>query len=96
MVHSARYRARGELSADAITAISRYDHHVRAIDQDRRHFAGAAATVVTAAGTLSLLTAAATEGDAIRPFHVSFLEEQLVDLRRRSRDPLAGQGDGRR
>ena len=66
------------------------------MDQDRRRFAGAAATVVAAAGTLRLLTAAATEGDAIRPFHVSFLQEQLVDLRRGSRDPLAGQGDGRR
>jgi hypothetical protein len=40
---------------DAITAISRYDHKARAIGQDRRRFAGAAATVVAAAGTLSLL-----------------------------------------
>jgi hypothetical protein len=95
-VHSARHRARAELSADAITALSRYDHNARAIDQDRRRFAGAAATVVAAAGTLRLLTVAATEGDAIRPFHVSFLQEQLVDLRRGSRDPLAWQGDGRR
>jgi hypothetical protein len=67
MVHSVRHRARGELSADAITAFSRYDHNARAIDQDRRRFAGAAAMVVAAAGTLSLLTVAATEGDAIRP-----------------------------
>jgi hypothetical protein len=49
MVHSARRRARGELSADAITAISRYDRNVRAIDQDRRRFAGAAVMVVAEA-----------------------------------------------
>ena len=36
MVHSGRYRRQEELSVDAITAISRYDYHVRVIDQDRR------------------------------------------------------------
>jgi len=42
--------------------------------------------VSAAAGALSLLpnyVAAATEGNAIRPFHVNVPEEQLVDLRRR-------------
>ena len=79
---------RSQLSVDTITTSEQSIRTAAA--------AGAAATVVAAAGTLSLLTVAATEGDAIRPFHVSFLEEQLVDLRRRSRDPLAGQRDGRR
>lgn len=44
------------------------------------------ATVLAAGGALSLLSlqkAAATETDAIRPFHVNVPEEDLVDLRRR-------------
>jgi pimeloyl-ACP methyl ester carboxylesterase len=44
------------------------------------------ATVLAAGGALSLLPlqkAAATETDAIRPFHVNVPEEDLVDLRRR-------------
>jgi pimeloyl-ACP methyl ester carboxylesterase len=56
------------------------------INDDRRHFLGAAAVAVAAAGTFSLLPeplAAATDGNAIRPFHVNFPEQALVDLRRR-------------
>ena len=56
------------------------------IDQDRRRFVGAAATAVAAAGALSLFPqqlAAATEGNAIRPFRVNIPEAALVDLRRR-------------
>jgi len=47
------------------------------IDQDRRRFVGAAATAVAAAGALSLFPqqlAAATEGNAIRPFRVNIPE----------------------
>jgi pimeloyl-ACP methyl ester carboxylesterase len=56
------------------------------INDDRRHFLGAAAVAVAAAGTFSLLPeplAAATDGNAIRAFHVNFPEQALVDLRRR-------------
>jgi pimeloyl-ACP methyl ester carboxylesterase len=56
------------------------------INDDRRHFLGAAAVAVAAAGTFSLLPeplAAATDGNDIRPFHVNFPEQALVDLRRR-------------
>jgi len=56
------------------------------IDQDRRRFVGGAATAVAAAGALSLFPvqlAAATEGNAIRPFRVNVPETALVDLRRR-------------
>jgi hypothetical protein len=58
MVHGAHHRARGELSGDAITAISKYDDNARAIDLERRRFSRAAAMVGAAAGTLSLLTVA--------------------------------------
>jgi pimeloyl-ACP methyl ester carboxylesterase len=57
-----------------------------AIDQDRRRLLGTAAMGIAVAGAASLLPAhpaAAAEGDAIRPFHISFPEEALVDLRRR-------------
>jgi pimeloyl-ACP methyl ester carboxylesterase len=54
--------------------------------QDRRRFIGSAAMGIAAAGALSLLpsetVAAPTEG-AIRPFHVNFPEQAIVDLRRR-------------
>jgi pimeloyl-ACP methyl ester carboxylesterase len=56
------------------------------IDRDRRQFLGTAAMGIAAGGAYSLFPAhavAATEGGAIRPFHVSFPEEQLSDLRRR-------------
>jgi pimeloyl-ACP methyl ester carboxylesterase len=56
------------------------------INGDRRQFLGTAAMAVAAAGTFSLLPeplAAATDGNAIRPFHVNFPEQALVDLRRR-------------
>jgi pimeloyl-ACP methyl ester carboxylesterase len=56
------------------------------INDDRRHFLGAAAVAVAAAGTFSLLPeplAAATDGNAIRPFRVNISEQALVDLRRR-------------
>ena len=56
------------------------------IDQDRRRFVGGAATAVVAAGALGLFPvqlAAATEGNAIRPFRVNVPEAALVDLRRR-------------
>jgi pimeloyl-ACP methyl ester carboxylesterase len=57
-----------------------------AIDQDRRRLLGAAAMGIAVAGAASLLPAhpaSAAEGDAIRPFHIGFPEEALVDLRRR-------------
>jgi pimeloyl-ACP methyl ester carboxylesterase len=57
-----------------------------AIDQDRRRLLGTAAMGIAVAGAASLLPAhpaSAAEGDAIRPFHISFPEETLVDLRRR-------------
>jgi pimeloyl-ACP methyl ester carboxylesterase len=57
-----------------------------AIDHDRRRLLGAAATGIAVAGVASLLPAnlaAATEGDAIRPFRINIPEEQLVDLKRR-------------
>ncbi len=57
-----------------------------AIDQDRRRLLGTAAMGIAVAGAASLLPAypaSATKGDAIRPFHISFQEEALVDLRRR-------------
>ena len=47
------------------------------IDQDRRRFVGGAATAVVAAGALGLFPvqlAAATEGNAIRPFRVNVPE----------------------
>jgi Epoxide hydrolase N terminus len=56
------------------------------IDRDRRRFVETAAVGIAAAGSFGLLpkgTAAAAEGDAIRPFRVNVPEEQLVDLRRR-------------
>jgi pimeloyl-ACP methyl ester carboxylesterase len=56
------------------------------IDRDRRHFLGTAAIGIAAGGAYSLLparAAAATDGDAIRPFRVNFPEADLVDLRRR-------------
>jgi pimeloyl-ACP methyl ester carboxylesterase len=57
-----------------------------AIDQYRRRLLGAAAMTFAAAGAASVLPArfaAAATDNAIRPFHVNFPEEQLVDLRRR-------------
>ena len=57
-----------------------------AIDQDRRRLLGTAAIGIAVAGAVSLLPAhpaSATEGDAIRPFHISVPEEALVDLRGR-------------
>ena len=56
------------------------------INDDRRRFLGTAAMTIAAAGAVSLLPehlAAATDGNAIRPFHVNFPEQALVDLRRR-------------
>jgi pimeloyl-ACP methyl ester carboxylesterase len=57
------------------------------IDHDRRRFVEGTAVSVAAAATLSMLpehAAAVTAGNgAIRPFHINFPEEQLVDLRRR-------------
>ena len=57
-----------------------------AINQDRRRLLSTAAMGIAVAGAASLLPgnlAIAAEPDAIRPFHVSFPEEALVDLRRR-------------
>jgi pimeloyl-ACP methyl ester carboxylesterase len=57
-----------------------------AINQDRRRLLGTAAMGIAAAGAVSLFPehlAAATDASAIRPFHVSVPEEQLVDLRLR-------------
>jgi pimeloyl-ACP methyl ester carboxylesterase len=61
------------------------------IDHDRRYVVGAAvmgaaAMGLAAVGGYGLLpgeAVAATEGGAIRPFHISVPEEQLLDLRRR-------------
>jgi pimeloyl-ACP methyl ester carboxylesterase len=56
------------------------------INSDRRHFLGTAAMGIAAGSAYSLLPAqaiAATEGNAIRPFHVSFPDKELVELRRR-------------
>src|SRR4051812_39844609 len=55
------------------------------IDQDRRRFLGNAAAIAVA-GAAHLLPsqpAAATGGDAIRPFRISVPEDALIDLRRR-------------
>jgi pimeloyl-ACP methyl ester carboxylesterase len=57
-----------------------------AINQDRRRLLSTAAMGIAVAGAASLLpgnSAIAAEPDAIRPFHVNFPEEALVDLRRR-------------
>ena len=56
------------------------------INRDRRRFVETAAVGIAAAGSSGLFpkgTAAATEGDAIRPFRVNVPEQQLVDLRQR-------------
>jgi hypothetical protein len=56
------------------------------INKDRRRLLGTAAMSIAVAGAASLLPAhlaAATQGDAIRPFTINIPEEQLVDLRRR-------------
>lgn len=57
-----------------------------AIDQDRRRLLGTAAAGIAAAGAASLLPsqlAAASTSDAIRPFTVSFPQEEINELRRR-------------
>jgi Epoxide hydrolase N terminus len=57
-----------------------------AINHDRRRLLGSAAMGIAVAGAASLLPAypaSAADGDAIRPFQISFPEEALVDLRRR-------------
>jgi pimeloyl-ACP methyl ester carboxylesterase len=57
-----------------------------AINQDRRRLLSTAAMGIAVAGAANLLpghSAIAAEPDAIRPFHVGFPEETLVDLRRR-------------
>ena len=56
------------------------------INRDRRRFVETAAVGIAAAGSFGFVpkgTAAATEGDAIRPFRVNVPEQQLVDLRQR-------------
>ena len=56
------------------------------INHDRRRFVETAAAGIAAAGALSLLpehTAAATDDDAIRPFHIDVPEAELTELRRR-------------
>jgi len=56
------------------------------IDQDRRMLLEAAALGLAAAGTTALTSsplAAAADPDGIRPFHVTFKDEQLKDLHRR-------------
>lgn len=56
------------------------------IDQDRRRLLGTAAVGIAAAGAASLLPshkAAASTSDGIRPFTVSFPQEELTELRRR-------------
>ncbi|MCG2625741.1 epoxide hydrolase 1 [Bradyrhizobium sp. WYCCWR 13023] len=56
------------------------------INPDRRQLLGQAAMMAVAAGTASLFPAGsvkAAASDAIRPFHVSVPEEDLLDLRRR-------------
>ena len=75
------------------------------INHDRRHLVGAAAASIAVAGTGGLLpehlAAAATESDAIRPFHFTASEEDLADLRRRvlaarwpDRETVAGESQG--
>jgi len=56
------------------------------IDDDRRRFVGTAATGLAIAGAYSVLPQplrAATDGEAIKPFRVSFPDKDLADLRRR-------------
>ncbi|RXH20296.1 epoxide hydrolase family protein [Bradyrhizobium guangzhouense] len=56
------------------------------INPDRRQLLGQAAMIAVATGTASLFPAnsgKAAASDAIRPFHVSVPEEDLLDLRRR-------------
>src|SRR5437899_1472465 len=57
-----------------------------AIDQERRRLLGTAVMGIAVAGTASLLPsqlAAATAGEAIRPFSFHASEAKLADLRRR-------------
>ena len=59
---------------------------VEAIDHNRRRFMGMAAAGLAVASTpnlLSSLPAAASPGDAIRPFRIAVAEAQLIDLRQR-------------
>ena len=56
------------------------------VNQERRHWLGLSTAVMAAAGALSLIPprlTAAVCGDAIRPFHVHFPEQALIDLRLR-------------
>ena len=55
------------------------------INHDRRRFVETVAIGVAAASTVGLSepAAAAVPADTIKPFSVSFPEEQVVDLRRR-------------
>ena len=53
------------------------------INGERRRFLGTAAMGIAACSLLPAQAAAATEGNAIRPFHVSFPEKELVGLRHR-------------
>ena len=56
------------------------------VEHDRRRLLGTAGIGIAVAGAASFLPwqlAAATAGDAIRPFRVNVPEEGLVDLRRR-------------
>lgn len=63
-------------------------HNSEHIDHDRRQILGSAAMTVAAVGAASVLqpgAAAASNGNAIRPFRVNVPEEQIVDLHRRVR-----------
>ena len=61
-------------------------HNSEVIDQDRRRILGTAAMGMAVAGTISLFhagVALAEVSSGIRPFHVKFPEESLLDLRQR-------------
>ena len=65
-----------------------------AIDQERRRLLGTAVMGIAVAGTASLLPsqlAAATAGEAIRPFSFHASEAKLADLRRRIKSQNTGQ-----
>jgi pimeloyl-ACP methyl ester carboxylesterase len=74
------------------------------INQDRRQLMSIAAMGIAVASAASLFPSqltAAPAGDAIRPFHITVPEEQLVDLRRRiaatrwpDRETVADQSQG--
>jgi len=56
------------------------------VDHDRRRFVGTATAGIAVGSAVSLLPTQArpaSDSNAIRPFHISVPDDELVDLRRR-------------